>query len=212
MSKKLQNIKAVNQMLTGEHKFQNKTIIGFNDTLHVKNRFVGETWKEIDPKTGIIYLFEQKDGYVMKTKNGSDQLQTVRDELDTFSNCPKETCTCITPNHLDRKMRALHNMCYDCVVEMEHELRLHGKFNKYAINRMKQNALAWLERAEKDIELLKQSYTMSYQVLTNSDGQLETLDAKMTPQEFEETVEREFKQYKEKFLSQLSQMEDIDDH
>lgn len=209
MSKKLQNIKAVNQMLTGEHQFQTNKTVGFTDTnKEVKKHLVGETWEETDLKSGITYIMEQKDGYVMKTKKGAEKLQSVRDELLTFSNCPKETCTCKTPNHLDRKMRSLHNMCYDCVIDMEHKMKINGTFNEYARNRMKQNALAWLERAEKDVELLKQSYTTSYQVIANADGMVETLDARMTPEQFAEKVEREFQEYKEKFILQLSQTED----
>lgn len=212
MSKKLQNINAVNQMLTGEHKFQtNKSVNFTKETKDVKKHLVGETWEETDLKSGITYIMEQKDGYVMKTKKGGTQLQSIRDELVTFNNCPKETCTCKTPNHLDRKMKAFHDMCYDCVIDMEHRMKINGTFDEYARNRMKQNALAWLERAEKDVELLKQSYTTSYQVIANADGMVETLDARMTPDQFAEKVEREFQEYKEKVILQLSQTEDRDE-
>ena len=213
MSKKLQNIKAVNQMLAGEHSFQTNKTVGFSSTnTEVKTRLVGETWEVVDPKTNITYIHEQKNGYVMKTKKGSEQLQTVRDSLTVFNKCPKETCTCKTPNHLDKKMKVAHDMCFDCVIDMEHQMKKDGTFNDYAYAKMTENAKAWIERAERDVELLKQTYTTSYRVLTNSAGGLETLDARMTPDEFAEKVEREFKEYKEKFLLQLEKSEDIDEY
>ena len=65
MSKKLQNIKAVNQMLAGEHSFQTNKTVGFSsNNSEVKTRLVGETWEVIDPKTNITYIHEQKNGYI----------------------------------------------------------------------------------------------------------------------------------------------------
>ena len=196
MSKKLQNIKAVNQMLAGEHSFQTNKTVGFSsNNSEVKTRLVGETWEVIDPKTNITYIHEQKNGYIMRTKTGADQLQTVRDSLTVFN----------------KKMKAAHNMCFDCVIDAEHEMKLNGTFNDYAVNKIKQNAYEWINRAENDIKLLKQTYTTSYQVLSNSQGSMETVDARMTPNEFAEKVEREFQEYKEKFLLKLSQTKDTND-
>ena len=73
MSKKLQNIKAVQQMIAGEHKFQSKKITGFIDAkdeaIKNKRHVIGEVWEEQDA-TGNKFVIEQKDGYrVKKTKN-----------------------------------------------------------------------------------------------------------------------------------------------
>lgn len=212
MSKKLQNIKAVQQMTAGEHSFQNKKTVAFNSNETAqKNRLVGETWEETDASTGITYKYEQRDGFVKKTKTASNTLQSVRDEAAIFKKCRKDECTCITPNHLDRKMKKIHDMCYDCVIDMEHELRLQGKFNDYAIKKMTTNAKEWLKRAEQDVELLKQAYTKSYEVVSNSDGKTETVDARMTPEEFAEKVEREFQEYREQFMKEVTKMENQND-
>jgi hypothetical protein len=212
MAKKLQNIDAINKMLVGEHQFQtNRTTSFATGSESTKKRFVGETWEETDKITGITYVLEQKDGYAIKNRKGSDSLQTTRDYLVTFNKCPKETCTCISPTHLDKKMKTLHNQCYDCVIEQEHRLRLKGGFNTYAIDRMKSNAIEWLKRAERDVELLKQAYTTSYDVVINPTGNTETVAARMTPEEFSEKVEREFQEYRENFMLQLTNMENSND-
>jgi uncharacterized protein YdaT len=102
-------------------------------------------------------------------------------------------------------------MCFDCVVEMENKLRVEGKFNEYAIKKMTTNATEWIKRAEQDVELLKQAYTRTYEVVSNADGKTETVDARMTPAEFADKVEREFQEYREKFMQEVAKMETKDD-
>lgn len=212
MTKKLQNVTAVNKMLSGEHQFQTNKTHGFSETKKdVKTRLVGEKWEETDKITGITYVLEQKDGYAVKNRKGSDALQSARDSSTSFSSCPKETCTCISPNHLDRKMKMIHDMCFDCVIDMENELRINGKFNEYAINRMKTNAIEWLKRAEKDVEMLKEAYTRTYDVVISADGKTDTVSARMTPEEFATKVENEFKEYRENFMKEIVKMENEND-
>jgi len=212
MSKKLQNVNAVNKMLAGEHKFQTNTTHTFSKSnKDTKKRLVGEIWEETDSKSGITYLYEQKDGYVMKTKQDSETLQSTRDSLASFSKCPKETCTCLSPNRIDRKMKTIHGMCFDCVIDIENKLRIEGKFNEYAINKMKTNATEWIKRAEQDVEMLKEAYTRTYDVVLNADGKTQTIDARMTPAEFAEKVEREFQEYRENFMQEITKIENKND-
>lgn len=207
MSKKLQNIKAVNQMINGEHKFQTKKSVALKGTQR-ETRLVGETWEEVDSITGITYVYQQADGFQIKRIKSSAPLQDVRQELIEFKNCPKETCTCVNPTRIDKKMHAFHGKCFDCVVEFEHELRKQGTFNDYARNKIVDNALAWLNKAEQDVQVLKEAYTKSYSVVTNSDGRTETISARMTPDEFATKVEAEFNKFKEEFLLKLKGQDD----
>ena len=80
-------------------------------------------------------------------------------------------------------------MCFDCVIDMEHEMAKAGTYEDYSKNKIRENALAWLAAAERDVNMLKQTYTQAAEFVTNSDGALETWGAKMTPAEFEETVQ-----------------------
>lgn len=216
MSKKnkLQNIKAVQQMLDGTHKFQTKKTIGFSDAEHAANqstrRNIGDIWEETDPVTGIVTIIEQRDGFrVRKTKN-SAALQQARDYVRSFPNCRKESCTCLKPHPLDETMRKANGMCFDCTIEMEHELKKSGEFKQYAINKIRNNALAWLKEAEQDVEMLKKAYTEASKVVVNSDGLTEQIQAQMTPAEFEEKIESEFREYKKKFLEELDKRTKID--
>ena len=208
MAKKLQNIKAIQQMLDGDHKFQTKKSVGFSDATSTAKKNeqheIGDIWDEKDPITGLIYTVEQKDGFRIKKSKLSDVFQEIRNEMRVFSKCPKETCTCITPNRADEKMRKIHNMCLDCVIDMEHELKTNGKYAEYEQDKMNANALAWLAAAEKDVEMLKQAYTEAMSFVSNSEGQTETWAAKMTPEEFEETVQSNFEKFKQNFLDNLN--------
>ena len=210
MSKKLQNIKAVKQMLDGTHKFQTKKTIGFSDAKQKakknEKRNVGDVWDE--EINGIMYTIEQKNGFrVKKPKNSV--MSEVREYLNSYPNCQKECCK-TSYNHLDKKMQKIHGMCYDCVIDMEHNLKKQGKYEEYERKKITENALAWLKRAEQDVEHLKQVYTEDYTTVAGADGQLETWKARMTPAEFENKIEKEFDKFKENFLEKLNKKEDND--
>lgn len=209
MSKnKLQNIKAVKELLEGTHKFQTKKTTGFSDakTESEKSiiRAVGDVWEETDPVSNITYVFEQKDGYRIKKTKNSDIYQNIRNDQRIFKNCRKEQCTCTSPKPVDEKMKRIHEMCLDCVIDMEHELKKSGKFEEYEQQKIKANAIAWLRSAEQDVQLMKLAYTQAMEFVSSSDGVVETWGAKMTKEEFEEKIEIEFNKFKEKFLNNLN--------
>ena len=212
MSKKLQNIKAVKEMIAGTHKFQTKKTIGFSDAKQKaeknKRREIGDVWEEKIGNT--IYRIEQCNGFRVK-KPANSVAEEVREHLNSYPNCQKETCTCSIPNHLDKKMQTIHGMCYDCVIDMEHELRKQGKYEEYEQKKIQDNAEAWLKRAEEDVKALKIAYTEQQQYVTNSDGLMETWDAQMTPAEFEEKVEVQFTSFKENFLENLNKENENND-
>ncbi len=119
MSKKLQNIKAVQQMIDGTHKFQTKKSVGFSDAdaaaKQNERHEVGDVWEETDAVSGITYIIEQRNGFRIKKTKSSDVLQTVREELRAFPNCRKDTCTCLGAHHLDQKMRKIHRNVYSII-------------------------------------------------------------------------------------------------
>jgi hypothetical protein len=206
MSKKLQNIKAVQQMLDGNHKFQTKKTTGFSDAKLVAQKnerhAIGDVWEESDTN-GQIFVIEQRDGYrIRKTKN-SEIFQELRDDLKSFPNCRKEICTCPGTHRLDKKMQVIHKMCFDCVIDMEHKMAL-SEYEEYSKNKIRENALAWLADAERDVVMLKQTYTQAAKFVTNSEGEIETWAAKMSPEEFDQTVQAQFDIFKENFLKRLN--------
>ena len=212
MANKLQNIKAIQKMLDGTHAFQTRKTHGFTDAKQKaeknKRREIGEIWEEKIGNT--IYQIEQQDGFRVKKPKNSVATE-VRSYLNSFQKCPKETCTCITPNHVDEKMRIIHQMCLDCVVDMEHELKKQGKYEEYEQKKIRENAEAWLKRAEQDVDMLKEVYTQASSTVMNADGMVEHWSAKMTPEEFEKTIQTQFDNFKIKFLKNLETKKENND-
>jgi len=207
MSNKLQNIKALQEMLDGRHKFQTKKTVGFSDAADAAKRSehheIGDVWQETDA-SGTTYVVEQRDGFRIRKTLNTDTIQQIRDDLRIFKNCRKDKCTCAGTHPLDQKMKKIHDMCFDCVIEMEHEMKKDGTFDTYATNKVRENALAWLRDAERDVVLLKQAYTQASQFVTNADGEIETWSAKMTTEEFEEQIQKQFDEFKQNFLNKLN--------
>ena len=204
---KLQNIKAVQQMIDGTHKFQTKKTVGFSDADAERKRNehhkIGDVWEYVDAH-GNITIVEQFDGFRTRKPKNSQVLSNVREELRSYANCPKETCTCDTNYYLNQKMRAIHGMCFDCVIDMEHELKKTGKFEEYSTEKIKANALAWLQTAEQDVEMLRDAYTQASKLVINSEGETETWASRMTADEFEEKIIKGFESYKTDFLDKLN--------
>jgi len=204
---KLQNIKAVQEMIDGTHKFQTKKTVGFSDAESTSKKNakheIGEIWEEFDSASGVTYVIEQRDGFRVRKPKNSEVFQEIRDELRIFKNCRKETCTCVAPNHIDEKMRKVHNMCFDCVIEMEHDLKKEGTYEEYERGKIRANALSWLASAEQDMKLLKTAYTQAMEFVSSTNGDVEHWSAKMTKEEFEEKIETDFTKFKEDFISKL---------
>ena len=187
---KLKNIKAVSEMLSGQHKTQTKKSISFADKV-VERREVGETW--IDDKN---QKWEQRNGYKVKIW----KMAKLREELNSFPNCNKETCTTTEPSRADLKMKAIHGMCLNCVVEMEHQLKLDGKYEEYEKKKLLANAEAWLKQAEMEKEVIKSTLQASF---INEDGSIEKWNEGMTEEEVVEKIDNEFKTFKENFIDKL---------
>lgn len=154
----LQNIKALKQMLDGNHRLQNRTTVGFSDaTNKSKVREIGEVWEEKDFNGNSIW-FEQQQGFRIKSSLHPDVAKAMREAneyLKSFPNCQKETCTCKVPNRIDEKFRRMVGMCEDCLISYETTLKIRGEFGEYAMKKMKDNATAFFEQADKEVEVLK---------------------------------------------------------
>jgi hypothetical protein len=197
---KIDSIKDVENLLKGTHESQNTIQVGFSGEVeeHI-TRKVGDKWKDADGNE-----WEQKEGY--KIKLGKEWQQELHQYLNSFQNCPKEVCTCNMPKRLDEKMKTLHGMCFDCVVEMEHKIRLDGKWEEYEREKVKLNALAWLQEAEKDKNLIAEE--LSKVEFANSFGDSEKWSSGVTKEQILQKIEDEFEKFKTDFIQKLENKSD----
>ena len=223
MSLRIDGIKDVERLLTGEHESQNKIFVPVTSAIGEdsgKGREDGDEWINSDgsvweqtkygprKKAGSVrqigeiwsddngIQWEQKDGY--KVRLGTEWQQHLRSVLREFPNCQKEECTCTLPKKLDEKMRRLKGMCFDCVIGMEHKIKIAGKWEEYELQCMYENALAWLREAEADKEVIADE--LSRLEFTNSLGTVEKWDTSITKEEMLSKIESEFQAFKNEFL------------
>ena len=188
---KLKNVKAVKEMLDGKHKTQTKKTVSFEKKEFVK-REVGEIWTDEDGQE-----WTQKKGY--KVKLG--KLHKHRHLMKKFPNCRKDVCTCTDPGQTDLKMKGYQGMCLDCVVDMEHELKLEGKYEKYEKKKMLANAEAWLKKAEFEKNILKGSIEAQF---INEDGSIEKWGG-LNKDEVIDKIERGFEKFKTEYIGKLKE-------
>ena len=191
---KLNNVKAVKEMIAGTHRTQTKNTVSFGESKEFIKREVGDQWTDDEGN-----IWEQKKGYKIKL----GKLSELRSEINTFPKCSKEVCTCTNPNRNDLKMKALHGMCFDCVIDMEHQLKIEGKYEEYERQKLLSNGKAWLTQAELEKEALKVAIKARY---INEDGSFEEWDG-MSWDEMEEKIENEFRIFKENFIQKLENKE-----
>lgn len=191
---KLNNVKAVKEMIAGTHRTQTKNTVSFGESKEFIKREVGDQWTDDEGN-----IWEQKKGY--KVKLG--KLSELRKELTTFPKCQKEVCTCTNPTRNDLKMKAIHGMCLDCVVDMENNLKIEGKYGEYERQKMLDNGKAWLKQAELEKEALKVALKARF---INEDGSFEDWDG-MSWDEMEEKIENEFRSFRENFIQELENKE-----
>jgi hypothetical protein len=105
------------------------------------------------------------------------------------------------PKRMDEKMKKVHGMCLDCVVEMEHKIRLEGRWDEYERDKVKQNALAWLAEAEKDKNLIAEE--LSKVEFANSFGDSEKWVTGTTKEQILQKIEEEFDRFRQDFIKKL---------
>tara|TARA_R110000796_G_scaffold104607_1_gene214495 strand:+ start:171 stop:794 length:624 start_codon:yes stop_codon:yes gene_type:complete len=199
MSNKLQNIKAVKEMLAGEHKFQKR-----------KTTYFGSTTTEIDPKdilekfdddtpkvwietktNGTRIRVTKHDGFTSREPENSITKQ-IRDILEVPDNCPQ----CGTDMREKEKMLNFkfyfkRQKCFSCVLSEEEKIKTQGEdaWKEYENKIMLANAESWFKDADKEVDVLKKQIVRTWQ---NADGEYGEADMSS----FLEKMEEDYKKLK----------------
>ena len=198
---KLQNVKAVKDMLAGTHKTQTrKTFSIANTKKEVPDEDIIERdengepkiWIETDPVSKTRTRVTQHDGFNTRQPENSI-LETIQDMLKV----PKECPSCGTNMHekekrLNFKFWFKRKKCFGCVLEEERKIKLEGKdaWKAYENKIMLDNAEGWFKDADKEVEVLKNQIVKTWQ---NADGDYEEADMSG----FLEKMEKDYLELKE---------------
>jgi hypothetical protein len=209
MSDKLQNIKAVNQLLQGNHKSQTrKSVYTGKTTKEILEEDILErsvdgkpkVWIETSP-SGVRNRVTQHDGFKSKQPDNSI-LKSIQDVLNVPEECPKCDCKMRgAEKRLNFKFWFKRKMCFSCVLKEEHVIRTKGKsdWQQYQNKIMSANAEAWFTDTDKEVEILKQSVTET--VWGNADGERGEVDISSTIQR----IDTDYIQLKQKIRKQLTE-------
>lgn len=191
---KLNNIKAVNQMIRGEHRTQTRTTKGFEKKSI--EREVGDSWVD---KNGQKWI--QKNGY--KAKVG--KLSKIRNVIEQ-SICPK--CSKKT-TQFDKSFISREGKCHDCIVKEETLMVCEGYVKKEPIyerwerEKIRKNVNSFLKDASKDVEMLKERFTKTDYV--NSDGTIDKWKLPESVESINNSLDKQFEKFKDELLEQLEQ-------
>ena len=114
---------------------------------------VGTGYEKVKEKHSEGDIWEE-DGKTWTIKNGVKQNVTKLDSAKKLARvplaCPK--CGGAMNYHLHQKMWKIHKMCFDCVIDMEADLRKAGLYEEYERNMMQGNMQAWAQQLQQWME------------------------------------------------------------
>jgi hypothetical protein len=97
----------------------------------------------------------EDSGKVWTIKNGIKQTVTKLDEIKRLVVLPLVCPSCqgvMKMDEYNKKMWAIHQKCFDCVIRMESEVKRSGKWEEYQANIMNSNRNAQLDDLEKALD------------------------------------------------------------
>ena len=193
---KLNNVKAVNEMIRGEHRTQTQKSKGYEKKSI--ERKIGDSWTD---KNGQSWV--QKNGYKAKVS----RLKDIRKVTSTAfcAECNKQATS------FDKQFIIREGKCHDCVVKAETLLmcegylknKRHKEFDNWERNKIRKNVNSFLKDASKDVEMLKQKFTRTEYV--NSDGTIDKWNLPQSAEAIESSIDKQFEKFKDELLEKLDQ-------
>jgi hypothetical protein len=137
-------------------KVHDKTVTSVGYTKAEEHHVEGDVWEE--------------NGKTWTIKNGIKRTLRKVDGVAIPILCPK--CSKPMKHHLDKKMYGIHQMCMSCVVTMETELKMQGKYEEYESNMLRKNAQYYVDNITTGIDqflddLINETYVMEDGTIQN---------------------------------------------
>ena len=161
---------------------------------------VGYTSKKENYKEGDVW---EEGGKKWTIKDGIKQTYTKLDSIKKEAILPLfcPNCGSLMKHRNDAKMYKIHKTCFNCVVEMEHKLKIEGKYEEYERNMLSNNASDYID----DLELyLLEALNTSNSQYVSEKGEVERwkggLDKEKVTKELKEFFNehrKDIKKYKQ---------------
>ena len=118
---------------------------------------VGYKKKRVEYKEGDVWV-ENKKTWTIKDgiKQTISKMDAIKKEIFMPLCCPK--CSKVMKKRLDKPNYKVHKMCFDCVVDYEHKLRVRDEYDDYVKKLQLKNRLTEIDEMENMfLELANQS-------------------------------------------------------
>jgi len=141
---KRKDVDRARNILTGKSGASSETQVGYKK-------------KRVDYKEGDVWV-ENKKTWTIKDgiKQTISKMDAIKKEIFMPLCCPK--CSKVMKKRLDKPNYKIHKMCFDCVIDYEHKLRIKGKYEDYIKKLKLKNRLTEIDETENMfLELANQS-------------------------------------------------------
>ena len=158
---------------------------------------VGYTKSQEQHKEGDIW---EEKGKKWIIKDGIKQTYTKLDEVKKAAILPLfcPCCSNLMKKRNDVKMYNIHKMCFDCVIKMEHKLKIEGKYEQYERDMLANNAEDYINDLE---SYLLEALNSSNDQFVSERGEIERwkggLDKEKVTEELKEFFDDHKKSIKE---------------
>lgn len=150
------------------------------DVQRMRNLITGKTGDKTQLQAGWEkYSDKHKEGDVWEEngkrwtiKNGIKQTQTKLDDIKKLIVMPLACPSCGKLMKIDmynKKMWAIHQKCFDCVIKMESEIKRLGKWEEYESGIMNTNKDAMLD----DLEMALENWVDEKDTFVSESGEIE---------------------------------------
>jgi len=121
--------------------------MGYSKESERQNKALGDLLAGRTPDKRVMV------GYKGKGQESGDQISRMTDimkEARMPMFCPE--CDVIMKKKLDDKMWSLFGHCFDCQIKLENKLRIEGKYEEWAEEKIRNNKIAFLKDSIQKIE------------------------------------------------------------
>jgi len=121
--------------------------MGYSKEAERQNKALGDLLKGKTPEKRVMV------GYKGKEQESGDQISRMTDimkEARMPMFCPE--CDKIMKKRLDDKMWSLFGHCFDCQIKMENKLRIEGRYEEWAEEKIRNNKISFLKDSIQKIE------------------------------------------------------------
>jgi len=155
---------------------------------------VGYTTKKVDYKEGDVWTEGGKDWTIKDgIKQTATKLDKVKKEAILPLFCP--SCGGIMKKRNDVKMYNIHKKCFDCVIDMEHKLKIEGKYEQYETNKITDNSISYIDDFE---QYLLESINISNDQYISEKGEVERWKGGTNKDELTKKIKADFIDFRKK--------------